>query len=133
MLHSVFKNTKLQNANVETFVNKKKHSDSEIDLKGKQYKICVDDKRSVRSDPIKFSGSMLYLHEPVNVSYVFSEIDGINKKITKVGDNCYELENPENGQISRYIYKDGILQKVSVQHTLFTFELVLKPISDSLR
>ena len=129
LLHSVFKNKKLLKANVESFVNKKKHSDSQIEQKGSRYKVCIDDDNTFYPDPIEFSGSMLYFHEPLNVHYVFSEIDGIDKSITKTGTNSYELENPENGQISRYIYKDGVLQKLSVQHALFTFDIILK--SDS--
>lgn len=114
---------KLTSSSVKTYVNEKLHSSMVIEKESDIYQITNDKKHSIFKKPISYSGAMLYLYEPANVTKMFSEIDGYEINVKDLGNHTYQLIHPGNTTGNSYVYKDGILQHTTIHHTLLSFTI----------
>ena len=122
-LVSIYKNNELESGSVVVFVNGKEHSKTTVEKTGDFYTL-TDGKHSKKLfDIITYSGARFYFTEPANINHLFSEFSNNVKPIKEIGENEYQVTDPEKGYKSEYIYKDGILQKSVIHHTLLTFKM----------
>jgi hypothetical protein len=122
-LVSIYKNDELITGSVTTFVNGKEHSASKVEKNGNYYSLTQKSHITEYPDKINYSGALLYFKEPVNVDKFFSEFSNIAKPMQLIGENEYQVTDPESGHKSEYIYRDGLLHRAVIHHTLMTFEL----------
>lgn len=104
--------------------NGKVHSTNKITKSDNYYLIDKGSEQIKYDNKIDYSGALLYFKEPNTIAFVFSEFDLLPKPIKSIGIHSYQITNPKNGQKNEYYYKNGILQKVVIHHTLMTFSLI---------
>ena len=122
-LNCTYKNNELLFSSVTTFVNGKIHSTSITEKIGNYYDITKNGHSSKFLDEIPFSGALLYYREPKGLTNIYSEFDNLEKPIKNIGINEYQITNPQNGYLSEFKYKNGILVSTTNHHTLLTFKL----------
>ncbi len=122
-LNSNYKKGELYFSSVTFYLNGKSIYKSVVRKVNNNYIISEDDHESLFDESINYSGSLLYFVEPKNYKQIFSEIDNINKTITKQGKSKYKVTNPQNGKTSYFTYKNGILSSAKINHTYVTLEL----------
>jgi len=122
-LVSSYTNNALYSGEVITYVNGKEHSTSKVKKTGDYYSLTQENSTSEYDNKINYSGALLYFQEPVNVKSIFSEFSNVAKPMVLIGENEYQVTDPENGRKSEYKYIDGILHKAVIHHTLMTVEL----------
>jgi hypothetical protein len=125
-LNCTYKNQELIYSSVTTYSNGKVHSTSTTDKTGDYYTVTKDGHSSKYIDKITFSGALLYFKEPKGVSSVYSEFDDIDKSINKIGENEYQISNPNNGDFSKSTYKNGVLETSTVHSKFLTFTATKK-------
>ncbi|UKN02339.1 hypothetical protein K6119_02240 [Paracrocinitomix mangrovi] len=125
-LQSKFKGKKLLSNEITTYMNKKVHEKMSTFKKESKYIFTKNTKQKDVKD-FNFCESMMYFNEPIGVSTLYSEFDGVFKPTSYIAkDSCYALTNPINKNVSKYYYKDGILRKAIVKSALATLYLYLK-------
>ena len=123
-LNCTYKNNELLFSSVTTYVNGKLHSTSVTKKNEENYTITKDGHSSLYYNKINYSGALLYFVEPKGKSKIYSEFDNFDKPLQETATHRYETENPKNGHISNYIYKNGELQSSTIHHTLLTFSII---------
>ena len=123
VLVSNYKNNELVSGKVIVYVNGKVHSTTSLEKTGDFYSLITDDDVSKYYKKILYSSALYYFVEPNNISNMFSEFSNTERTIKALGDDKYEIADPDNGHISKYSYSNGILQNAVIHHTLMTFEL----------
>lgn len=114
----------LQYSKVVTYVNNKEHSLTEIKAIAEGYEMTKNDKKSTLKSLQTYTGAMLYVQEPLGVSQVFSESDGLMRKVTQIGPHHYRLDHPKKkSQSQEFKYKDGLLVSATIQHPFKSFQL----------
>jgi len=126
ILNCTYKNNQLLYSSVTTYVNGKLHSTSTTEKKEGYYEVIKDGHSSRLYENIKYSGALLYHTEPIGKTKLYSEFNGIEKPIKKIDAHTYQITNPDNGHISIYKYKNGILESTTIEHALLTFTLTKK-------
>lgn len=111
---------------VETFKDGNLHSSSKGTKEGGMYRFVEDGDQSEQKGDIRYSGAMLYFKEPKGISTVFSEIHAKDKPVEKIGEGHYKLIDPSTGHSNQYFYRNGVLIKALIDHSLFSFSLVLE-------
>jgi len=122
-LNSIYKNGELYFSSATIFLNGDPHFSSVVRKDGPYYMITKNEHKSMFTEMIDYSGSLLYFMEPTNRSEIFSEIDNIEKPITYEGDSVYKIVNPKNGYVSYFTYEDGILKTAKIHHTYIDIEI----------
>ncbi len=123
-IQSVFQNNELQNSSVVSFVNGKLHSKSKTEKIEDLYLITKDGDKSEFDKKIRYSGSLLYIKEPVNYKEMYSETDGLKKPIKQIQVHNYQIINPKTGKSNNYYYEEGILKKAEINDALLSFKVV---------
>lgn len=123
-LNCTYKNNQLFSSTFLFNQNGKVHSASKITKTGNYYLVNKGSKNIKYCSKIDYSGALLYFKEPKNIAFVFSESNIIVKPIKSIGLHTYQITNPTNGQKNKYYYKNGVLQKAVIHHTLMTFNLI---------
>lgn len=118
-----YRNGSLIFSSVTTYLNGKLNSSSTTEKTGENYSVKKDGHLSKLYYPIFYSGVLLYLQEPINVSNVYSEFDNIKKPIEDLVHGIYQLDDPKSGHLSKYYYSNGRLMKATIGHSLMTFTL----------
>lgn len=120
-LVSKYKNEELVYSSVYTYVDDKLHSKIITKKLTNQYKVVSDDDVYYRNSPISYTSSLMYFKEPKNITSVFSEFDGELKSVQKMDIHTYKVLSNKGGNGSVYIFKDGLVQRATIEHTLMNF------------
>ena len=126
ILVSNYKNNELVSGKVIVYVNRKVHSTTSLEKTGNFYSLTNDDDVSKYYKKILYSSALYYFTEPNNISNMFSEFSNSERTIKAIGDDKYEITDPDSGHVSKYSYSNGILQNAVIHHTLMSFELIKK-------
>jgi len=113
----------LVSSSVHTYINDKLQHSSVTTKIDDHYKVVKDGEALNINYPINYSEALLFVKIPKHLTSIYSELAAFNKNITQIKDNEYHTINPENGYLSEYIYKNGLLQKAVIHHTLLTVRL----------
>lgn len=131
-LKSSYNSDGLIESSVITYLNDKEHSSTEIVTQGSGYTMTKNGKGERIDGKKTYTGAMLYVLEPKGITYVFSESDGLMRKVEKVAEHHYRLINPKKkSQIQEFIYRDGMLVEAVVQHPFKTFHIRKKDNHDN--
>jgi len=125
-LNTIFKAGEFYYSSVTVYINGKEHSTIITEHKGEHYTISKNGKSTLYLKNITYSGALLYFKEPIGILKTFSEFDGFEKQVKKLGTHHYQVINPKNEQKSDYYYKEGILQEAIIQHPIMSFKITLK-------
>ncbi|MBU2945287.1 DUF6134 family protein [Zobellia uliginosa] len=120
-----FNKSLLRKAKVSIVVNNKQHAETSTLWKDQQYQIIKNNKESSIQDPIQYTTILMYFKEPKQIKHCYSEQDGTMNTIIPLGNNSYKKINA-NGKENIYFYKNGTLQKASIDGGLVDFELILR-------
>ncbi|WP_247656637.1 DUF6134 family protein [Maribacter sp. MMG018] len=121
-----FENKVMKMADVVIDVNNKPHANTVTNLKGSQYQIIKNDKKEeVVDPPIDYTTILLYFKEPVNIDRCYSEQNGSFNTIVALGEHSYKKINTK-GKENIYYYKNGILEKASIDGGLVKFEIIAR-------
>lgn len=122
-LQSTYKNGKLLFSSITTYVNGKIHSTCKTEKTEDHYTITKDGHITKLFNIIDYSNALLYFEAPKNKSIVFSESNGIEKKIEQKGANEYSITSPKNHHVNQYNYSNGVLENATIHNTFITFTL----------
>lgn len=122
---SVYENGELVTSSLKTYKKDKVNSDTRLTKNGNGYILDKDGEKSQINDLIKYSGSLLYFNEPTNVKNLYFEINGEKTTVKLIGNHKYEIPDPQNGNLNEYEYKNGILSKAVIKHTMANVYLEL--------
>ncbi|MCE7056719.1 hypothetical protein LZF95_18685 [Algoriphagus sp. AGSA1] len=73
---------------------------------------------------IKASTAMLYFHEPKDGDVLISENFGMLTKVREIEKGVYEID--VNGNMNRFHYEGGVLQKVILENNIKNYSIKLK-------
>jgi hypothetical protein len=125
-LRSSFNGGKLHLNQITTYLNDKIKDKMSTVKKGSGYLFRKNNQAKIIKD-FTFCESMMYYNEPKNVKQIYSEFDGVLKSTEYLErEKCYALTNPENNNVSKYFYQDGVLSKAIVKNAFTTLYLHLK-------
>ncbi len=68
----------------------------------------------------------LYFYEPAGTTIVYCDKHECFLKISKTDDGGYSVKFPD-GNSNCYYYKGGICNKIIINHTFYSAEIILKP------
>ncbi len=89
------------------------------------YQIENDGKKSIHHfGKINYTCSSLYLNEPLNRKYIYSDNHQTWLKITETKLHNYKLELP-NGNYGMYQFENGICTRIDIYETFFNVSLKL--------
>ena len=118
--NSTYRNGELLKSSLQTYKKGRINSSTELIRHGKGYMLVKDGDTTYVDTHIKYSGSLLYFHEPVGVDNMYYEINGEKKPIAQTRSNTYQIVDPENGRESVYEYENGVLQRTAIEQKLAT-------------
>lgn len=124
-LNCFYKENELIYSSVSSYVNGKLNSSIKTEKLDKHYKVTLDGQSSIYLQDIGLSGAMSYYKEPLDMSTLYSDFYGYDKKVEMISEHNYKITNPKNGQVSEYFYKNGILKQAIIHHFLMSFTLQL--------
>jgi hypothetical protein len=124
-LDSEFLNGKLQSNKITTYRNKRLQAIMTTTRNEDGY-LFTKNGHSSQLKKFIYCESMMYYNEPVDLDEVYSEFDGVIKRIERTKLHEYELTNPDNGNISKYFYSNGLLERAIVRSPLITLYLYRK-------
>ncbi|MBK6525360.1 MAG: hypothetical protein IPG07_07260 [Crocinitomicaceae bacterium] len=123
-LQSFYRNGELVSNSIKMYRNDELHSFAKTTKVGSQYKFIKDENESIYDKRISFSESLLYFNEPIQISTIYSEFDGVEKTIIESSKGHYKIKNPLNGNESEYFYEKGTLSSAIVHFQMMTLYLV---------
>ena len=118
--NSTYRNGELLRSSLQTYKKGKVNSSTELIRQGNGYLLVEEGDTTFVNTHIKYSGSLLYFHEPSGVSELYYEISGKKKPIAQTHSNTYQVVDPRNGRESIYEYKNGVLQRSAIEQKLAT-------------
>jgi hypothetical protein len=116
----------LQESLLKTYKKDEINSTTSLIKKGNGYTLNKDGEISYVNDIIKYSGSLLYFHEPTNVKDLYFEINGKKTTVQTLKAHEYLITDPHNGNKNEYTYKNGVLKNAIIKHTMANVYLDLK-------
>lgn len=121
----IFRAGKMVSSLHEVYKNGKIHERAKTEADGHGYVFSKKGKATEINQPISFSSILLFFHKPTTVHQVFSESEGIFKKLETLGDNSFGL-TASGYHTNKYFYKNGKLLKVQLHHLFgdVTVELI---------
>ena len=114
---SEYKNGTLMKAENTTKVNGHEHSSTTLRWANDHYQLSVDGKERQITDPVHYSGSLMYFQEPLRTKTVFAEKAGTYEPIFQLGNGRYQVEK-EDGSRHTYTYREGRLERIEYPHSL---------------
>ncbi|ASU36249.1 DUF6134 family protein [Mucilaginibacter xinganensis] len=120
-----YRDGKLLSSHVIRKVNGKQKADKFTKANGDQYQLTDDDKiGSINQKQIINNLTMMYLHEPVGLSQIYSDNFQQFVQIKQVEEHTYRINLPD-GNYNYYTYTNGICSKVDIHHSLYTIQIQL--------
>ncbi len=116
-LNSMYKDGELIFSSATIFLNNKTHFSSVVKKEDDYYIIDKNEHKESFTDPIHYSGALLYFIEPKAFKRIFSEIDNVEKDIIKESKDTYKIINPATKNASYFTYENGILETANIHHT----------------
>jgi len=116
----------LQESLLKTYKKDEVNSTTHLIKKGNGYTLDKDGEVSFINDIIKYSGSLLYFHEPKNVKDLYFEINGQKTTVQTLSEHEYLITDPQNGNKNEYKYKNGVLKNAIIKHTMANVYLKLQ-------
>ncbi|NOX46710.1 MAG: hypothetical protein GXO89_07005 [Chlorobi bacterium] len=116
-----YRNGELLQSHLKIIRKGKVSSDTRITKTGNYYTVIEgDEDTSYIYNKIRYSGSLVYFNEPVDISTIYYETSGEQKKIEAIGDHIYHVfkinKNKKNDY--EYEYEDGILKRATIRYPL---------------
>jgi hypothetical protein len=116
-----YRNGELLKSHLKIIRKGKVSSDTRIIKTGNHYTVIEEDEdTSYIYNKIKYSGSLVYFNEPVNISTIYYETSGEQKNIESIGNQTYHVfkmnKNKKNDY--EYEYEDGILKRAIIRYPL---------------
>ena len=94
-------------------------ADKKTKVTGNSYTIYKGKETEIMSSyPIRYNMLSIYVAEPVNINYVYSDNFQQLVEIMKIADHRYKIKFPD-GNYNEYFYQDGICARVEIHHTLY--------------
>lgn len=115
----------LQESLLKTYKRDEINSTTRLTKNGNGYTLDKDGEVSFINDIIKYSGSLLYFHEPKVGAPMYFEISGEKTIIQTLNTHEYLITDPHNGNKNEYNYKNGILKNAIIKHTMANVYLTL--------
>ena len=122
-LNSMYKDGELVFSSATIFLNNKAHFSSVVKKEADYYIIDKNEHKESFTDPINYSGALLYFIEPKTFTRIFSEIDNVEKDIIKESKDTYKIINPDTEKASYFTYENGILKTANIHHTYIDVEI----------
>jgi len=66
---------------------------------------------------------MLYFKEAGNIKLIYSEMSGVDNTMSKTGEGQYILTNNKNKKQNKYWYRNGILERALINHSVIDIEI----------
>ncbi len=123
-LNSMYKDGELIFSSATIFLNNKIHFSSVVKKEGDYYIIDKNEHKESFTDPINYSGALLYFIEPKTFTRIFSEIDNVEKDISKESKDTYKIINPDTEKASYFTYENGILKTANIHHTYIDVKII---------
>ena len=120
---SIYRDGCLFSSCVQTIKNGEKNSDMRLEKHADTYLIIENGDTTVVHNKITYSGSLLYFNEPIKISSIFKERTGEKEPITCIADHKYVITNKNESKKNEYEYKDGVLVRAKLIHSLATIYL----------
>lgn len=121
-----FENGQLRKSDVNIIINDRPHAETATEWRNNEYQMTKNGKeKEVLKKPIKFTTVLLYFEEPENINSCFSEQDGTFNTIIPLGNHSYKKINAK-GKENIYYYKDGALERATIDGGLASFEIIAK-------
>ncbi|WP_052958615.1 DUF6134 family protein [Maribacter thermophilus] len=121
-----FENKVMKKADVVIDVNNKPHANTVTNWNSSQYQVIKNGKEEeVLETSIDYTTILLYFKEPVNIDLCYSEQDGSFNTIVALGEHSYKKINAK-GKENIYYYKNGVLEKASIDGGLVKFEIIAR-------
>lgn len=115
----------LEESLLKTYKKDEINSTTRLTKNGNGYTLNKDGKISYVNDIIKYSGSLLYFHEPKAGAPMYFEISGEKTTIQTLTAHEYLITDPHNGNKNEYNYKNGVLKNAIIKHTMANVYLTL--------
>ena len=122
-LSSIYRNGTMFYSSATIYVNNKVHFNSVVQQHDGYYVLTKKGHQTRFLKPVIYSGAMLYFTEPTDINLIFSEIDNIEKEITKVSEHKYKIVNPKTDNVSVFNYVNGVLESADIDHTYVSFRI----------
>jgi hypothetical protein len=120
-----FKSGRLVFSKIRRQVNGKEKVNNQTMAAGDVYQTSADGKTGcIHSKAIDYNLLLLYNHEPLNITTVYSDNFQQFLTIIKTAEHAYKIELPD-GNYNDYFFKDGICNKVEVHHSFYTITMKL--------
>ncbi|WP_143017620.1 DUF6134 family protein [Kriegella aquimaris] len=121
-----FANDLLKKSDVKITINDRPHAETSTEWRNNEYQMVKNGKeKEVFKRSIDYTTILLYFEEPVNISSCFSEQEGTFNTIIPLGNHSYKKINSK-GKENIYYYKDGALEKATIDGGLANFQLIAK-------
>jgi|ERR1051326_3180570 hypothetical protein len=122
---AVYYNGMLLRSSIYRQLNGNEKANKQHQADNKQYIIHKGKSSEVTKNyPITYNMLSLYSKEPEKINQVYSDNFETFIAIQKTGAHKYKIELPD-GNYNYYYYKDGVLNRVEVHHTLYSANIVL--------
>jgi hypothetical protein len=123
---SVFKNGRMVYSKLSRNVNGKQKTSKHTRASGDVYHTSSGgENNNIQNINIDYNMHLLYLHEPVNITRVYSDNFQQFLFIQKSGDHRYKITLPD-GNYNYYYFRNGICNKVEVHQSLYSVIIKLK-------
>ena len=124
---SLYRHETLWSSHVETLKNGKINSDTRLEKQGENYLLTQDGDSALIHDNITYSGSLLYFHEPVQIKDIYKERTGEKNSFRSIDDHTYAMVDEKDNKTNVYEYKNGVLVRAELIHSLATIQMILSP------
>ncbi|HET9824973.1 MAG TPA: DUF6134 family protein [Chitinophagaceae bacterium] len=122
---AVYRNGILLNSSIYRKLNGNEKVNKQHLAQNSQYIIRKGNNTEInRNYPITYSMLSMYCKEPQNISKVYSDNFETFLPIQKIDGHKYKI-TLRDGNYNYYCYKDGVLNRVEIHHTLYSANIVL--------
>lgn len=128
---SAFENGKLVYSSQIRKTNGAVKLDKQTKLMENKYEVTTNgEKENLFLPTITKNLLSLYFQEPIDSKSVYCDNQQCFVKIARTDDGGYKVAFP-NGNANYFYYKDGVCSKIKIVHTLYTAEIIIKPLNNS--
>lgn len=117
-MNVVYQNGILLHSHAFCVANEKVQQDCKTTKTKDGYRIIRNRQEESLGQPIFYSGVLLYFKEPSETSYVYSELNGLVNTVKRLGPGHYQLTDRKTNKQNQYWYRNGILHRAELHHTL---------------
>ncbi len=124
---ATFENGKLIASNLVRKTNNQTKLNKHTRLLGQKYEVQQKGKKQLLAIP--FIGPNLltmYFQEPIGLQSIYSDLHERFIHLKKLKEGCYEVKFPD-GNSNCFYYAGGRCIRVTINHTFYTAEVLLKP------